>query len=125
MSPGFELEIDLSDEEINRLEREVVKGVATLRNEDGDGNRSHTQKDLSVLCGALSQNLFVELATTPPDVNLAEATGYLITLSLEGYRLLRSKGKTGDRLGGTAKVTLKNEHYHRLHDRWCNCQGNG
>ena len=112
MSWGFELTIELTDDEIGRLEHEVLKGTATLRNREG---QIESNKHLDLRVGPLSDNLFVDLTSVPPHVNLAEAEGYAICVSPDGYEMLKRAGRTGDRMGGPVKVLVQHENYEDGH----------
>lgn len=102
-----EISVRLSEKEISELEAKALFGIVRLRDRDGN---LYSQRDIELVLGDLKENLSVELAFLPEHTDYQHITKYLVTMSQEGYKMLKEYGRTGDRTGGPSRVDIFNEH---------------
>jgi hypothetical protein len=105
-----EMEIYLDNDEISRLEKEVLKGVLAIR--DRDGNK--TTKPLLVKVGKTDKRYIVDLKLNPPKSNFPAARQYLVILSKYAYSELKERGTTGARTSYD-KVLIFNKVHRMVH----------
>ncbi|MBI2110081.1 hypothetical protein HYT58_02840 [Candidatus Woesearchaeota archaeon] len=105
ISIGSEIDIDLTNEELSRLERETLRGEGVIR-ELPNGNRS---RRIELLLGEMKSNLFVEAKSYPEKACFESITRYVVSVSRRGYGLLKEKGAVcdrTDRIGGPSRVNI-------------------
>lgn len=103
ISLGLEIDIDLSVDELCRLEQEPLKGIAKVCELPEELN---PVREIELSLRELQSNLFVELEALPENAYFEEITKYLIIISQYGYEMLKIKGSTGDRTGGPSRVDI-------------------
>lgn len=103
MSLSSEMDIVLTSEEISSLEREIIIGKVKVRNE---GQDNLEPRGLKLSVGAVEKNLYLDLRSYPERASFETIAEYEITISRDGYELLKEKGKVIDRTGGPSKVYI-------------------
>lgn len=110
LSSGSEMEINLSPEAISDLEKETLKGRVKLF-DNLEGTRQFKDRDLEIKVGLLEFNLFVESKSYPSHADFEKIEGYSVTLSPEGYEMLKRSGATGDRTRVPGRVDISRSEY--------------
>lgn len=110
-SVGWELEINLTEQEIEHLEYRPLAGKIRVF-DVGDGV-CYGEKLLEVRVGEIDhRQLNVELRTEPAGVYIDKVERYMVILSPnDGYKDLRNNGSTGDRMHNSpgCKIMIRNE----------------
>ena len=101
ISHSTDIEVILTDTELNKLKFKKISGIGEVREGYEGPNKTRT---IEVIIGALRKNLFLEIKCYGPSYE--EITGYTITISKYGYRILEEKGKVVDRVLGGSKVEV-------------------
>ena len=94
-SVGWELFIELSEQEISMLEKEIVKGEIKVY--DLDKKLGNFPLELKI-CDIDKNQLYVELQTIPKRVYIDKIEKYIVKISQDGYEKLIEYGQTGDRM---------------------------
>lgn len=106
-----EMEIYLDNDEISRLEKEVLKGVLLIRGPD-----SKTARPLCIKVGKTDKRYIVDLKLNPSvsALNFPAARQYTVILSKYAYSELKERGTTGARTSYD-KVLIFNGAYRMVH----------
>ena len=104
ISLSSEIDIDLSIDELSRLEQETLKGAANVRELPKECN---PLREIELCIRELQSGLIVEMKTFPKNACFEEIRKYIIIVSQDGYEMLKSKGRTCGRIGiGLCKVNI-------------------
>ena len=95
-----EIDVTLTPDDVSRLERDVLSCTARVRETE-----EKLERDIHLGIGPTT-NLFIDLTSTPEDACFEDIKAYHITLSPDGYDLLRKNGATHDRTGGPSTVRV-------------------
>ena len=93
---GVEFTIVLSDDEISRLEREVLTGKVKVRDRESlIGDKPYFLK----IDETPKHSYFCHVKFLPKTADYANWFGFVFIVSSEGYKHLKEFGSCGDRVG--------------------------
>lgn len=106
-SLSTEIDIFLSDEEVSRLENEVLEGELVFRNRS---ENVCSRKPLEIVRARRSNHHYwVNLETVPPGADFEAMEKYRILIYPEGYHKLVQGGYAGERIGAISRVDIFKE----------------
>ncbi len=98
---SIEIDLELDESEISRLEREVIKS-RIIRGHD----RPPNFVDAYLMLGATENDSLMGLKVLPKGADFEGITGYEITLSTPGYEHLKMHGGVIDRPKLGTKISI-------------------
>lgn len=100
---SMEMFLVLTKDEINSLEKTVLKGMINMPSDNGPD----VQKPLTARVGNSGHPEYkVYIETHPKSCNYLESSSYDIIISSRAYKELKQRGTTGERLYGVAKIII-------------------
>ncbi len=106
-SLSTEIEVSLSDDEISRLESEIIQGELIFRNKDG---KICNHKPLELVRSERSNHHYwANLETVPPGADFNAIEKYRILIYPRGYRKLVEGGYAGERIDAVSRADIFRE----------------
>ncbi|MBW2996593.1 hypothetical protein KY332_04820 [Candidatus Woesearchaeota archaeon] len=100
---SFEMHIELSEEEIIRLEDEIIKGTIKMRNKEG---RPFEEKDIELRVEEFEDSNLYAYVESIPDGYWGKADKFIVKISHFGYETLNKNYHVMDRMGLGSRVDI-------------------